>query len=136
MVRNDVVQHPSAWQHGSYTEIPNPLQRYVLINREKLIACCGLGSDAQLRRNHKERVEAAISGGRNKRQPEWSESIAVGSEGFVRGVLEKLEVRVKGRKVMKGSERYQLREPQSAYNAHFIPENGLLSIENGFYWGE
>ena len=90
----------------------------------------------QLRKSHREWVEAAISGDGNKRKPEWSESIAVGSEGFVRGVLEKLQVRAKGRKVMKGSERYQLREPQSAYNTHFIPENGLLSIENGFYWDE
>jgi REP element-mobilizing transposase RayT len=37
------------------------------------------------------------------------------------------QVRAKGRKVREGDDRYELREPQAAYNAHFTPENGLLS---------
>jgi len=134
MVRNGVVQHPSAWQHGGYNEIQNSPQRYVLINREKLIACCGLGSDEELRKSHREWVEEAIIRDGNTRQPQWSESIAVGSARFVRDVLEKLQVRAKGRKVREGDDRYELREPQAAYNAHFTLENGLLRIENGFYW--
>ncbi|VAX09951.1 hypothetical protein MNBD_GAMMA26-1911 [hydrothermal vent metagenome] len=72
----------------------------------------------------------------NARQPEWTESIAVGSEGFVRGVLQKLEVRAKGRKVKKGDDHYELREPSVAYHVHFTPENELLSIGNRFYWNE
>jgi hypothetical protein len=80
-------------------------------------------------------VDEAISSDGKTRQPEWSESIAVGSERFVRGILEKLQVRAKGRKVVEGVARYQLREPQAAYNSHFVGEKGLLSIENGFYWG-
>ena len=136
MVRNGVVQHPSAWQHGGYNEIQNLPQRYVLINREKLIACCGLGSDEELRKSHREWVEEAIIRDGNTRQPQWSESIAVGSERFVRDVLEKLQVRAKGRKVREGDDRYELREREAAYNAHFPRENGLLRIENGFYWNE
>jgi len=136
MVRNGVVQRPSAWQHGGYNEIQNPPLRYVLINRDKLIACCGLGSDAQLRKSHREWVEKAISNNGSTRQPQWSESIAVGSDGFVRDVLEKLQVRAKGRKVREGDDLYELREPRSAYNAHFTPENGPLRVENGFYWSE
>ena len=58
----------------------------------------------------------------------------MGSERFVRGILEKLRVRAKGRKVVEGVEQYELREPQVAYNAHFVGEKGLLSAENGFYW--
>jgi hypothetical protein len=73
-----------------------------LINREKLIACCGLGSDVQLRKSHQH----------------------------------KLEIRAKGRKVRKGDDRYELREPEAAYDALFTPENGLLRVENGFYWNE
>jgi hypothetical protein len=65
-------------------------------------------------------VDEAISSNGKTRQPEWSESIAVGSERFVRGILEKLQVRAKGRKVVEGVERYQLREPQAAYNSHFV----------------
>ncbi len=35
-----------------------------------------------------------------------------------------------------GDDRYELREPGAAYNALFTPENGLLRVENGFYWNE
>ena len=42
----------------------------------------------------------------------------------------------KGRKVREGDDRYELREPGAAYNALFTPENGLLRVENGFYWNE
>ena len=108
MVRNSVVQHPSAWQQSGYNEIQNPPQRYVLINREKLIARCGFGTDVQLRKAHREWVEKAISGGINTREPEWSKSIAVGNERFVRGVLEKLQHRAKGLKVIEGVDRYQI----------------------------
>ena len=78
----------------------------------------------------------AINRDGNTRQPEWSESIAVGSERFVQGVLHKLEIRAKGRKVREGDDRYELREPGAAYNALFTPENGLLGVENGCYWNE
>jgi REP element-mobilizing transposase RayT len=135
MVRNGVVQRPGMWLHGGYKEIQSPPQRYVLINRDKLIACCGFRSDAQLRKCHREWVEEAIIRG-STRQPQWSESIAVGSEGFVRGVLEKLQARAKGRKVREGEDWYELREPREPYNAHFAPKKGLLRIENGYYWKE
>ncbi len=102
MVRNGVVQHPSAWQHGGYNEIQNPPLRYALINREKLIECCELETDEQLRKRHQRWVEESIHDGCNDRQPRWTESIAVGSEGFVQGVLQKLELRVKGRRVREG----------------------------------
>ena len=54
----------------------------------------------------------------------------------MQGVLHKLEIRAKGRKVRKGDDRYELREPEAAYDALFTPENGLLRVENGFYWNE
>ncbi len=63
------------------------------------------------------------------------ESIAVGSQTFIEGNKEKLNLRVKGRKVTKSTDHYQLREPSPAYNAHFRGENGPLSIENRFYLG-
>ena len=136
MVRNGVVQHPSAWQHGGYSEIQNPPRRYALINREKRIASCGFESDQQLRKSHQQWVEEALHDGGTIRQPEWTESIAVGSEGFVNGVLEKLERRVPGRKIRSGVDHYELREPVGAYSALFTPENGLLRVENRFLWSE
>ena len=136
MVRNGVVQHPSGWQHGGYNEIQDPPRRYGSISREKLIACCGVVSDIELRREHREWVEEAIIRDGRTRQPLWSESIAVGSEKFILGVLEKLQIRAKGRKVRKVGERYELREPPATYSAPFTLENERLRLDNGFYWNE
>jgi putative transposase len=135
MVRNGVVPHPTAWPHGGYNEIQTPPKRYSLISRAQLIACCGLGNDEQLRKEHKWWVEESIHAGWNTRQPEWTESIAVGSEKFVQEILEKLAPRVPGRKVRKLTDHYELREQGAFYNAHFGPENAVLSIENVFYLG-
>jgi hypothetical protein len=57
MVRSGVVSHPSAWRHGGCNEIQSPPKRYRRIDREKLIACCELGSDAELVACHRESVE-------------------------------------------------------------------------------
>ncbi len=116
MVRNGVVQHPSGWQHGGYNEIQFPPRRYALINREKLITRCGLGSDAQLRKIHRQLVEEFIRGGNKARQPEWTKSIAVGSDAFAQGVRQKLEIRARGRKVRANNDHYELRETRTTYN--------------------
>ncbi len=59
---------------------------------------------------------------------------AVGSKVFVQEVLQELERQVTGRKVREIGDHYELREQGAAYNAHLKPENGVLSVENGFYW--
>jgi hypothetical protein len=61
----------------------------------------------------------------NTRQPEWSESIVEGSERFMQGVLHKLEIRAKGRKVREGDDRYELREPGAAYSTLFARKTGF-----------
>jgi len=101
MVRNGVVKHPAQWAHGGYREIQNPPFRYGLINLSKLIECCGLGGEDELRTSHREWVEAAIKEGGQSRRPEWTESVAVGSEAFVSGVLDKLKRQAPGRQVKK-----------------------------------
>ncbi|MCP4314209.1 MAG: transposase, partial [Bacteroidetes bacterium] len=130
MIRAGVVHHPSEWPFSGYNEIQLPPDRYSLIDREGLIAACNLQSDEQLRREHRQWIEEALSYGSQHRQPEWTESIAVGSQTFIEGIKEKLNSRVKGRKVTESTEHYQLREPSMAYNAHFGGEKGHLSIEN------
>jgi hypothetical protein len=107
-----------------------------LINREKLIACCGLDTEKQLRENHRQWVEEAIHHGSHVRQPRWTESIAVGSEEFVQGVLQKLALRAKGCRVRKDVDHYELREPGAAYDVPFTQENRLLRVGNGYYWNE
>ena len=80
---------------------------------------------------HSNNVEEAIV--RDDHNATAAMERVLGGERFVRDVLEKLQVRAKGRKVREGDDRYELREREAAYNAHFPRENGLLRIENEFY---
>ena len=43
-----------------YNEIQNPPLRYALINREKLIACCDIETEEQLRKRHRQWIEESI----------------------------------------------------------------------------
>ena len=133
MVRNGVVNHPDAWIHGGYNEIQYPPPRYSLIDRERLITCCCLESEEQLRKEHRQWVEESIQNGGNARQSAWTESIAVGSKKFVDEIRAKLQPRVTDRKVRETGEYYELREQGATYNAHFCSKNEHLSTENAFY---
>jgi hypothetical protein len=60
----------------------------------------------------------------------WVESVAVGSEEFVLDAKEKMGFSVLGRKVSLDSDIYTLKEPESAYDAHFDSKKVTLSTEN------
>jgi len=68
-----------------------------------------------------------------RREPEWTDAIAVGSEAFVDKIRDKLQARPMGRKVREVGGHYELREQGAAYNAHFAPEKVLLNTENTYY---
>ena len=50
-------------------------------------------------------------------------------------IREQLQPRLTARNVKEVGSHYELREQETAYNAHFTPENGHLSTENMFYFG-
>ena len=72
----------------------------------------------------------------NVRQPEWTEALAVGGEGFVNGVLDTLGVQARGRRVQLGTGYAMLREPEASYGTDFGPENDPLTLDNSFFWGK
>jgi hypothetical protein len=57
------------------------------------------------------------------RQPQWSESVAVGGRAFAERVLRDLGVRVRDRRVEPCDGAFVVREPPAAYGAHSAPEN-------------
>ena len=135
MVRAGVVSHPSEWPFCGYQEIQNPRQRYSLIDDDGLMSLLDIKNRDGLKRIYKGWVEEVLGkeSSRN-RQPRWTESIAVGSESFVRDTQEKLGIREIGRKVMGANGCFELREPDTPYEALFRPQNADLRQENMFYW--
>jgi hypothetical protein len=135
MARAGVVSHPSEWPFCGYNEIQSPRQRYSLIDYESLIDLFDIQSMDEFRKTYSGWVEDALQrGSQREREPRWTESIAVGSEGFVRETKEKLGIKAMGREVIRADGSYELREPETPYGVDFGPENDDLRQENEFYW--
>ena len=136
MVRAGVVNHPSEWSFCGYNEIQNPRQRYSIIDHEDLMELLDIRSMDELKRTHRDFVEEALKNQGRERDRRWTESIAVGSEAFVRDTKERLGIKAVGREVMGGEGSFELREMEVPYEANFTPEKADLSQENGFFWDE
>ena len=118
-----------------YNEIQNPRKRYSIIDYESLIDFFNAQSMDELRKTYRGWVEEALEKqSYPKREPQWTESIAVGNEVFVRETKEKLRIKAIGREVIGVNGSYELREPETVYEVNFSPENMSLSGENTFFW--
>ena len=118
-----------------YHEILKPPQRYRLIDREELLNSLGLDNSSDLSGIYQKWIDAELQKA-NKREEQWSESIAVGSIDYVNRFRERSAHSVKGRNIIDSGERAELREDQSPYNAVFDPENVTLRSENTYLWSK
>ncbi len=84
MVRAGVVNHPFEWKECGYNEIMRSRNRYRIISREKLPELLGLSDVKKLPEFYNEQTKYILTRIEdNKYEPEWTESIAVGSECFL-----------------------------------------------------
>jgi len=134
MVRARVVQHPSEWQFGGYTEIQNPPIRKRIIDIKRLMTLCGVDEIAAFQKSHREWTESKINNNELSREAKWSESLAIGDLAYVEGVHEELKLVARGRECVQITDAYQLKERESAYNTHLPPQKPQLSLENSCYW--
>ncbi len=135
MVRAGVVTHPSEWPFCGYNEVQNPRKRFSLIDHDSLIDLHGIRSGDEFREMHRDWVMAALQEQNyRERQGRWTESIAVGGEGFVRDVKEKLGAKGMWREIVGADGAYELRELAAAYKGDFGGQNKGLRQENSFFW--
>ena len=134
MVRAGVVNHPFEWSFSGYNEIQEPRRKNILIDYEKLQLLIGCGSYDQLKNSHRGWVEEYLGNGAEGRQDEWTGSIAIGSKSFVEKVKSLLGFRAKGRNVLGGDKRYQLREEAAPYMTLFRAEKDDIGTENAHVW--
>ena len=87
MVRCGVVKHPRDWQWVGYHEIMGERQRYRVLDLERLCWRLGVASLEEVRKNLEASLVEKIAANDLKREPCWTESLAVGSQSF----LEKLK---------------------------------------------
>ncbi len=134
MVRAGVVGHPSEWTFSGYREIQEPRRKCALIAYERLRELTSFATYEELRAAHSHWAEEYLGDGRGVRDSKWTQSIAVGSEGFVDRTKDQLGIRAKARKVIETAEAFQLREPQVAYRVNSGAKNDDIGAENSYFW--
>lgn len=134
MVRAGVVAHPSEWPFCGYHEIQRPKERYTLIDYNGLRETFGFGEMDEFAASYRGWVDEALKKTRHRRDPKWTEGIAVGSESFVNRTKELLGADGIGRKVREREDTFELREHTTPYNAILGHENAVLSHENRYLW--
>lgn len=134
MVRAGVVTHPREWLCSGYNEIQEPPKRYAIIDLTCLAGLCGSVSREQLQEDHRQLVAEVLASGELSRESYWSESIAVGSSGFIEKTKERLGYRAQGRRLQETKANHTLNEPVYPYHSDFEGKKGVLRSENTYYW--
>ena len=93
MVRCAAVEHPREWRWCGYQELMGLRQRFRLLDRQRLLEALGGVRVEDFRRQYEALILERIAKGELKREPGWTEAIAVGSEGYVR----EMESGIRGR---------------------------------------
>jgi len=93
MVRAGVVRCPGGWRWCGYSELTGVRQRYRLLDVDGLVEFLGLPDRKALAEMHTRRIAEAIAGGELARETAWTESLAIGSEPYIRTVASKVNRR-------------------------------------------
>jgi len=93
MVRAGRVDHPAQWKVCGFNEIQHPPQRYRIIDLQALCRLTDSASVVSLQRAHLDWVEDALQRGGWRREPVWTEAVAVGSRNFVDELIARLGLR-------------------------------------------
>ena len=130
MVRAGVVQHPREWQDSGYHEIQYPPLRRRIIDHDRLAELAELRSVEALPAAHARWLEEALR--RPRRDPAWTESVAVGDPVFLRGVKQQLGASGRYRRLGRIGSATCLNEPRTCY-ADFASQNPQLSRKSRYF---
>jgi len=116
MVRAGVVRHPSDWEWCGYRELVGERMGFCLLDTEQLLKVLGIGDHQSLIDIHQQRISEAIKTKRLARESIWTESVAVGSETFVRQAVSKNRWRKRPRMAVTPDGICYVAEEQSGYS--------------------
>jgi REP-associated tyrosine transposase len=123
MVRCGVVSHPREWEWVGYHEIMGRRRRYRLLDLDRLSWRLATGDAEEVRRNLDGALTDAIARGELQREPVWTESLAVGSTGFVEKIKPMVLTRRETEVTEIGEGVSVLQESPSAYGQETTPKS-------------
>ncbi len=137
MTRAGVVGHPRDWPWCGYSELgresaePVLRRRSFVVDTDALLDLLGLPDVATLLARRTEWVDAAIRKGRLEREAFWTESVAIGSEKFLRSFQSELGPKIGVAEIRKhpasGGEFFSLKRTRGHPLLVFGGKNGDLS---------
>jgi putative transposase len=115
MVRCGVVTHPREWEWVGYHEIMGQRRRYRVIDLERLCWRLRAGSIEEVRQHLTASLTERIARDEVKRQACWTESLVVGSQGFVERLQPLIQSRRETEVVAVTGNGWALQEAASSY---------------------
>jgi putative transposase len=131
MVRAGVVNHPGEWPYCGYNEILGKPLKFGLIDEAALMELLKMNSLDELRASYSAWIESRIEKGNMEREAIWTESVAVGSEAFVRRAANNLGIRATGKEIINepdrenGSDTWLLQEEKGLYKSILTPKRAI-----------
>ncbi len=90
MVRAGAVEHPGEWRCCGYHELSGLRQRYRIVNKEQLLGCLGRPcAFSEFDEWYHETLNAMLIEHRHRREPQWTECVAVGTERWIDGLTDR-----------------------------------------------
>jgi putative transposase len=110
MVRAGVVRNPGQWPWCSYHEWMGHRRRYGVVDTKGCLEVLGGATLAEFRANYEAMIDARLAKDVMAREPQWTESIAVGSRAFVEAIGQTVRHRQQFTYVPVGENAWALRE--------------------------
>ena len=125
MVRAGVVAGPAEWTWCGYQDVVGLRRRYRLVDLEGVAALLAPGHPTEaVAKQYGRYVEDALRSHEQTREESWTESIAVGTEAFVRGIGAKVDGRMRVEIEPETDGVRSVREEAGAYSAFMATKNG------------
>ncbi|MEA1926670.1 MAG: transposase [Candidatus Auribacterota bacterium] len=93
MIRAGIVSHPEEWEWCGYRELMGIRQRYRILDLPCLVQKTGAGSLDVLREKYNQMLRLYLAADSQEREPQWTESLAVGSKSFVDLIKKRFETK-------------------------------------------
>jgi putative transposase len=137
MVRAGVVREPHQWKWCGYADIMNTRTRNRVIDYKELMRLLDVSSMDALQTTLQTQVSDSLHEGSPtlKRQPQWTEAVAVGTSTFVEDIKDALGDRAGKRKTHEACEGgqsrdYILKESEPSYEPDFKPKIAPIWAKN------
>lgn len=119
MVRAGVVKTPEEWEWCGYREMMGLRKRYTVLDMETLLEKLDYDDMEEFREKYREEIKTRIRRGETKRNPVWTESLAVGNSEFVRklkGRFGRMKIEFARKRVSAGTSVWSIREARAPYS--------------------